>query len=125
MLNKNQNFVGMLQTTEGYRPHEMYVVPMDDMKEANSVSSSYAGFKIVYGRTEDNQVMEFIKAGKWAKRDFDRMKDLGIIELICSGCFAPKNFTIYGKWVQVSRSFECGKETKERFDRYAKALGMM
>lgn len=96
---------------------EMDLVPMDDIAEANRVCLSFAGHKSLYGLTEDGRLYKFIKEGRWAKRDFDRMrKELGIVECATHACFRSdtvqlknrrlakvvQEFSIEGKtWVEV------------------------
>lgn len=112
------------ETNEVYLSQiNFYHVPMDDMKKANQVSNMYMGFKIIYGVTADGKVFQFIKAGRWAKRDFKAMKEkLGVIELGCSWAYAPSNFEVDGRPVKLTKTFEVGKETVELFDRWARAF---
>lgn len=111
------------ETNEVYLDQiNFYQVPMDDMKKANQVSNTYMGFKIVYGLTADGKVYQFLKAGRWAKRDFKMMKDMGVIELGCSWTFAPSNFEVDGRAVKLTKTFEVGKGTVELLDRWARAL---
>jgi hypothetical protein len=123
---KSESFIGLINTSDkGLVPTEMTVVNMEDLREANRTSGMYAGFKIVYGRTESGEVFDFMKSGQWAKRDFMKLKEMGVIELVCHGCFAPTTFDIPQGRVKLSKTFECGRETKERLDRYARTLGYM
>lgn len=101
---------------------ELFQVPMDDIKRANWVSNTVMGFKSIYGVTADGKVLHFIKAGRWAKRDFKMMKELGVVELGCSWAFAPSDFEVDGRPVKIAETFEIGRETKEHFDRWLKAL---
>jgi hypothetical protein len=115
-------FKGLITTTEGLKDAKMTNVPMDDIKELNNNTSKTMGFKFVYGRTNDNKVIEFIKAGNWAKRDIKLIQEHGVIELIASFCWSPKNFEIDGIQTTIYKTIECGKETKEHFNRWLKAF---
>lgn len=119
---KSETFIGLIQTTEGFSPTKMEVVSLEDAKEANRSSSMYAGLKFVYGRTEEGKVVEFVKAGRWAKRDLNAMKEAGVIEAVAHGCFAPNNFEIPTGRAQISRTYEIGKKTVDKFNRLAKAF---
>jgi hypothetical protein len=122
---RSKNVFGMVSTSDnGLRRTELFEVSMDSVKEANQDTSAFAGFRFWYGVTAAGEVFEFMKAGRIAKRDLLKAKELGCVQLVCSWAFAPKNFEVGGKLVQISKSFEHkGAATQERLDRYAKALG--
>lgn len=124
-MEKSATLIGMIQTTEGYHDYPMNVMPMDDVKEANHVSNKTMGFKFAWGRTAEGHVLEFIKAGNWAKRDFKAMQEMGVIELGSSWAWAPKTFKVPQGLVKILRSFEIGKETSEYMNRWAKAFGIV
>jgi hypothetical protein len=120
---KSKTFKGLIETTEGLSMIEMYQVSLDDLKEANAQTAMVMGFRLLYGRTEDGRVFEFIKAGRLAKRDLEVMKKLGVVESVCSWCFAPKQFEIPQGRVPVSATITLGgKETERLMEQWTKVL---
>lgn len=119
---KSKTFKGLIRTEDGLSITEMFQVPLDDLKEANSQTTEVRGFRILYGRTEDGKVVEFMKAGRLAKRDLNFIQKVGVVEAVCSW-FAPKHFQIPEGQVEISLSFALGgKKTQELMDLWAKAL---
>jgi len=121
-MKKCENFIGMVKTTEGFMPHKFYEMPLNNVQDANKATGKCMGFKIIYGCTEDGKVYEFMKAGNWAKRDLDAMKAIGVIEAGSSLAFAPKRFETNQGMVEVTMSFDIGKDTQDMKDRWLRAL---
>lgn len=120
---RSETFKGLVQTTEGLSPTGLFPVPLDDLKEANSQTRMVMGFRLLYGRTEDGKVFEFLKAGRLAKRDLNAIKSLGIVEAGCSWAFAPKQFEIPQGQTPISATFTLGgKETEALMDQWTKVL---
>ena len=119
---RSKTFKGLITSTEGLTPIQLFSVPLDNVKEANSQTSANRGLRLLYGRTEKGEVYEFIKAGRLAKRDLTAMKALGVVEAAASWSFAPANFEIPEGQVTVSRKIELGQKTTDLLDRWAKAL---
>lgn len=122
MITKSETFIGLIHTTEGYRETKMTKLDLTNIEILNRQTNSTMGFKIIYGRTEDGQIFEFIKAGKFCKRDLTAIKQLNIIEAVTSWVFAPKKFLIPQGEIEITKSFELGKETKEHINRWLKAM---
>lgn len=106
---------------------EMTRLNLDDVQVANHQTMAVMGFRIAYGRTKDNKVIEFIKKGKWAKRDLKFMKDVGVVEVVASFVWAPKEFVIVQEngtevLVQRGQTIELGPETAAHLNRWVKAI---
>jgi hypothetical protein len=121
---KHKEIFGMIQTSDaGLRKQELYPVDMDSADQANMDTSSFAGFRIWYGVTAAGEVFEFFKAGRIAKRDLQKAKELGVTDMVCSWAFAPSTFEVRGTLVKIAKCFEHkGTATQERLDRYARAM---
>lgn len=122
LIQKSETFIGLITTSEGYQQTKMTIVNLRDYNAANHQTCSTMGFRFIYGRTERGQIFEFIKAGKFAKRDLENIKKLGVIEAVTSWAFAPKRFLIPQGEKEIVKSFELGKETAEHINRWLKAM---
>jgi len=122
MIEKSETFTGLITTTEGLRPAKMTIVNLQDYNEANTQTCSTMGFRFIYGRTEQGQIFEFIKAGKLCKRDLSTMQQLGVIEAVTSWAWCPKKFLIPQGEKEITKSIELGKETAEHINRWLKAM---
>ena len=122
MIEKSETFIGLIHTTEGLRPTKMTIVNLQDTNEINRQTCSTMGFRFLYGRTEQGQIYEFIKAGKFCKRDLENIKKLGVVETVTSWAWCPKKFSIPQGETEITKSFELGKETTEHFNRWLKAM---
>lgn len=119
---KSKTFKGLIRTEDGLSITEMYQVPLDDLKGANSQTTEVRGFRILYGRTKDGKVVEFMKAGRLAKKDLNFIQKVGVIEAVCSW-WAPNHFQIPEGQVEISLTFTLGgKKTQELMDLWKKAL---
>jgi hypothetical protein len=125
MLEESKTLIGLIHTTEGYQETGLYPVSLTTVEEINRATCSVMGFRIMYGRTEDGKVFEFMKAGRFCKRDIDFMKSIGIIEGACSWAFAPKRFKTPQGIVEITKTFELGRETLQKELEWAKAFGML
>ena len=122
MIQKSKTFIGLIQTTEGYQQTKMTITDITNIETLNRQTCSTMGFKIIYGRTEQGQIFEFIKAGKFAKKDITAIKQLGVVEAVTSWAFAPKRFLIPQGEKEITKSFELGKETAEHMSKWLKAM---
>ena len=122
MIQKSETFIGLIHTTEGYQQTKMTITDITDITTLNRQTCSTMGFRFLYGRTEQGQIFEFIKAGKFAKKDIKIMQQLGVIEAVNSWAFAPKKFLIPQGEKEITKSIELGKETAEHINRWMKAM---
>jgi len=122
IIQKSETFIGLIQTTEGYRQTKMTITDITDHNRLNKQTCSTMGFRFLYGRTEQGQIFEFIKAGKFAKKDIKIMQQLGIVEAVNSWCWCPKKFLIPQGEAGITKSIELGKETAEHINRWMKAM---
>jgi len=122
MIEKSETFIGLIQTTEGLRPTKMTIADITDHNRLNKQTCSTMGFRFIYGRTEQGQIFEFIKAGKFCKRDLENIKKLQVIEAVTSWAWCPKKFLIPQGEAEIIQSFELGKETSDHFNRWLKAM---
>ncbi len=123
MIEKSKRIVGLIRTTSGLSPTEMTKINLNDYKVANRQVFSTMGFKFIWGLTEDGEIIEFVRGGAIRKKDLTLMKEMGVIEAVTSGCWAPEHWDVDGERKETSRSLEIGKSTKNLFDRWSKALG--
>lgn len=122
LITKSETFYGLISTSEGYRQTKMTVIDLTSIEKVNKQTNSTMGFRFIYGRTEQGQIFEFIKAGKFCKRDLENIKKLGVIEAITSWVWCPKRFSIPQGEKEITQSFELGKETTEHINRWLKAM---
>jgi len=73
-------FKGLIRTTEGLMDANMKTVnDINDVKELNLKTSKTMGFKFMYGKTSNNEIIEFVKGGNWCKRDIENIKKFNIL----------------------------------------------
>lgn len=122
LIQKSETFTGLITTTGGLKPTKMTIVDLSNVEIINRQTCSTMGFRFIYGRTEQGQIYEFIKAGKFCKRDLQNIQKLGVIEAVNSWCWCPKKFLIPQGEKEITKSIELGKETAEHINTWLKAM---
>jgi hypothetical protein len=120
MTEKSTTMVAIMNS--GYRYYPI-VVPMDDYKAANKATSATMGFKFMWGRTENGEVIEFIAGANLRKKDLAKIKTYGVVELVTSWCWAPDTWEIpvHGA-VKVTKSVELNEEVNRHMNRWTNAV---
>ena len=120
---KSNRFQMLVRTTEGLRPHDLYMAICDTPKQAVEHcrhNHTTMGFTIQYAlNPSTRQCVEIVKEGKLCQRDIKQLMADGFTVFAYSGCFAAKQFQFDGHPCALVKTIDL---TGNLGDHWCKAL---